>query len=176
MMDTIDIRNPHIEDTITTFEKTLIRYKIELKVFETLKSGYKIMKNNTTHILYSEAPSNLQGIKRWWYGEDKEKTWNYLDEMFNEFVKFLDKILHYMRENNYFPRVERLNITIREFIDNIIPGLCSLKYTYPEYAELHCKVASIVITLIDFKKETYRFSKNNTGSYHNNEAKRSQTP
>jgi len=63
-----------------------------------------------------------------------------------------------MRENNYYPRVIRLNAQICDYINLIIPGLCSLKYTYPEYKEIHCKVASIVVTLIDFKKETFKNS------------------
>ena len=65
-----------------------------------------------------------------------------------------------MRENNYYPRVIRLNKQICDYINLIIPGLCSLKYTYPEYKEIHCKVASIVVTLIDFKKEAYKSSRN----------------
>ena len=161
-MDTLrtTIDNSVIEDKVTNFEKVFIKFKIELKLFETLKSGHKIMKNNITNILYAEPPSNWQWIKRWWYGEDKERTFQYLDKIFTEFMRFLDSIIKYMRENNYYPRVTRLNKQICDYINLIIPGLCSLKYTYPEYKEIHCKVASIVVTLIDFKKEAYKRSRN----------------
>jgi len=158
MMSTLrtTIDNCVIEDKVTNFEKILIKFKIELKLFETLQSGHKIMKDSTTSILYSEPPGNFQWIKRWWYGEDKERTFEYLDKIFTDFMKYLDSILKYMRENNYFPRVIRLNTQICDYINLIIPGLCSLKYTYPDYKEIHCKVASIVVTLIDFKKETFK--------------------
>jgi len=160
MMDTLrtTIDNSTFEDKVTDFEKVLIKFKIELKLFETLQSGHKIMKDSTTNILYSEPPGNFQWIKRWWYGEDKERTFKYLDVIFTDFMKYLDSILKYMRENNYYPRVIRLNAQICDYINLIIPGLCSLKYTYPEYKEIHCKVASIVVTLIDFKKETFKNS------------------
>ena len=160
MMNSINITidNSVIEDKVTNFEKTFNNFKIKLRLFETLKEGYKIMNNGNTNILYAEPPGNWQWVKRWWYGEDKERTFKYLDEIFTQFMKFLDSILKYMKENSYFPRVIRLNKQICDYINDIIPGLCSLKYTYPEYTEIHAKVASIVVTLIDFKKETYRYT------------------
>ena len=166
-MNTIDmgttLDNSEIQDKITNFEKVFIKFKIELQLFENLKSGDKVMKNGNTNVLYSEPPSNWQWIKRWWYGEDKERTFKYLDELFTFFMKFLDSILKYMRENTHCLRIIRLNNQIYKYINLIIPGLCSLKYTYPNYKEIHCKVASIVITLIDFKKEACKYS----GKKHN---------
>ena len=165
MINTVDMEttldNSVIEDKVTKFEKKFIQFKIELKLFETLKSGYKIMKNNYTNVLYYEPPSNWQWVKRWWYGEDKERTFEYLHILFTQFMKFLDSILKYMRAFDNCPRIIRLNVQICKYINLIIPGLCSLKYTYPDYKEIHCKVASIVITLIDFKKETYRNGRKN---------------
>jgi len=92
MMDTLrtTIDNSTFEDKVTDFEKVLIKFKIELKLFETLQSGHKIMKDSTTNILYSEPPGNFQWIKRWWYGEDKERTFKYLDVIFTDFMKYLD--------------------------------------------------------------------------------------
>ena len=159
MSNTID--NSEIEDKVTNFEKNFIKFQLELKIFEYLKSGHKVMMDTTTNILYSEPPSYFQWMKRWWYGEDKERTFDYLDNIFTQFMKFLDTILTYIHENKYCPRVIILNKRICAYINKIIPGLCSLKYTYPKYKEIHCKVGSIVITLIDFKKETQKFGGNN---------------
>ena len=39
----------------------------------------------------------------------------------------------------------------KEFVDEILPGLYSLKKTYPETIEIVAKVDSIILTLIDFK-------------------------
>ena len=43
---------------------------------------------------------------------------------------------------------------VREFIDSILPGLYSLKKTYPGTKEIIAKVDSIILTLIDFKDKT----------------------
>ena len=45
----------------------------------------------------------------------------------------------------------RMAKTTQEFIDEITPGLYSLKKTYPEYKKMVAKVDSIILTLIDFK-------------------------
>ena len=157
MMATED--NTEIMDKITNFEKIFFQFKSELKCFENLKSGYKIFKDNNTNILYCEEPGNWIWLKRWFYGENREKTFKYLDEIFTQFVKFLDSILRYLRENKYCSRIIILNFQICEYINSIIPGLCSIKYTYPKYADIHAKIASIVVTLIDFKQETYKYTK-----------------
>ena len=46
------------------------------------------------------------------------------------------------------------NYVIRKFIDDILPGLYSLKNTYPCTKEIIAKVDSIILTLIDFKNKT----------------------
>ena len=43
---------------------------------------------------------------------------------------------------------------VRKFIDEIMPGLYSLKKTYPDCKEMIAKVDSIILTLIDFKDKT----------------------
>ena len=40
---------------------------------------------------------------------------------------------------------------VRILIDEIMPGLYSLKKTYPDTKEMIAKVDSIILTLIDFK-------------------------
>ena len=45
-----------------------------------------------------------------------------------------------------------------EYINKIIPGLHTLKYTYSlaERKEIHAKIDAIILTLIDFKDEIYK--------------------
>ena len=46
-MNTIDmgttLDNSEIQDKVTNFEKVFIKFKIELKLFENLKSGHKVI-------------------------------------------------------------------------------------------------------------------------------------
>ena len=145
-------------DRVRDFENSFIQLKIELQVFENLKTNDKIMRDKNTQLLYLEPPGYSQSIKRWWYGETHEKTFIYLDDLFRKLMKFLDTILKYMSGRKYCLRIARLNKQIVLYINSIIPGLCSLKYTYPDYKEIHCKIASIVITLIDYKKAIYKYN------------------
>lgn len=116
--------------------------KKTLEVFIVLKKGDKLMKNGDE--LYSEPAGFLQSLKRWWYDENQEKTIEYLDEYFKKFMEFLDKILN--KRIRYDFKKE-----ICDFINLIIPGLYSLKLTYPNSDELCCKVDSIILTMLDFK-------------------------
>ena len=138
---------------LTEYEETFANFKIKLKVFETLKGGDKIIKEPTTGILFSDPPTNWQWLKRWWYGESKANTFIYLDNLFIEFMKFLDIILVHQIDNNKTFELKQLCKEICQYIDLIIPGLCSLNCTYNNSKKIKCKVASIVVTLIDFKRE-----------------------
>ena len=54
---------------------------------------YATMENKRKETLYVEPPGYFQIVKRWWYGEDRTTTFNYLDKYFTEFIRFLDSIL-----------------------------------------------------------------------------------
>ena len=123
-------------------EEKFANFREKLDVYVHLREGDKLMRNGNT--MYSEPPGFLQSWKRWWYKENHETTFQYLDEDFTEFMKFLDKDMKIYVE--YTDKVI-------EYIKSIIPGLHSLKLTYPNYKKLHFKVDSIILTLLDFKKE-----------------------
>ena len=143
----------NLKDLETKFAKA----KNELKVFEKLDSGEKIMKEQTTNILYSDPPDNFQFIRRWWAGENWKKTIEHLDEVFGSFTKFLDQILKFAQINGLGPVYKFIN-RVCEYINKIIPGLHTLKYTYSlaERKEIHAKIDAIILTLIDFKDEIYK--------------------
>ena len=145
-----------LKDLETKFAKA----KNELKVFEQLESGHKIMKEPTTNILYSDPPDNLQFIRRWWRGETWKTTITYLDDVFGSFTKFLDTILKYLRINGV-GSIHKFMNRVCEYINKIIPGLHTLKYTYSieDRREIHAKIDSIILTLIDFKEEVYKAKK-----------------
>lgn len=126
--------------------------KKKLNIFLSIQVGDKIMEDGAKNILYIEPASYFQSIKRWWYGENKVSTFKYLDLYFLEFMRFLDNILAIINNRNK-SSISPLGYAVCKYINNIIPGIHTLKSTYPNYTELHDKIASIIITLIDFKEE-----------------------
>lgn len=130
--------------------------KAELKIFETLKVGDKISRDGATDILYIDPPTTFQSIWRWWNSENRLRTVGHLDNSFKKFMKFLDKLLGRIRLRGFNLNIKTLTKKISEFINVIIVGLNNLKFTYPTTAEIHAKLGSIILTLIDFKEEVQR--------------------
>ena len=126
--------------------------KKKINLFKFLKKNDKLMENSIENNLYIEHPSYFRFIKRWWYGEDKETAFKHLNNYFIEFIKFLDTILSSIKEDKSKDIIV-LGNSICNYINNIIPGIHALKNTYPNYTELHNKIASIIMTLVDFKNE-----------------------
>jgi len=93
-----------------------------------------------------------QKISRWWYSENREKTFGYLEKDFTKFVKYLDLIKIEVQSFNYI-YYKKLSNNIKKLINKIIPGLYKLKKTYSEEKKIVAKVDSIILTLIDFKTE-----------------------
>ena len=89
-------------------------------------------------------------ISRWVYREGRFQTVEYLDKDFSKFMEYLDELLKHLEVDPFCAYIKLAKDT-REFIDDITPGLYSLKKTYPECKEMVAKVDSIILTLIDFK-------------------------
>lgn len=102
---------------------------------------------------YKQTPYMGMWIARWWYSESREKTTDYLDEDFTKFMNYLDRILNNLKCDPTGIYVNLVN-EIREFIDQMIPGLYNLKQTYPSVVKVVAKVDSIILTLLDFKEKT----------------------
>ena len=102
---------------------------------------------------YKQTPYMGMWIARWWYSESREKTIDYLDEDFTKFMNYLDRVLSNLKCDPTGIYVNLVN-EIREFIDQIIPGLYNLKQTYPSVVKVVAKVDSIILTLLDFKEKT----------------------
>ena len=125
-----------------------------LDVFVKLNEGDKLMKDGD--LLFSISPGTMQSIRRWWNAENKEKTLNYLDVYFSNFIKFLHKIIEKLKKRDVNLILVR---KIKEYINSIIPGIHSLKLTYPSYLDLHCKISEIIVSLINFKAESCKYMK-----------------
>ena len=111
---------------------------------------------------------NLQDIYNFGKGGGMErikiKHFHHLDIYFTNFMKFLDKIIK-KTDINRSIEMTKLSNDICDYINQIIPGIYSLKDTYPSYKKLHCKVDSIILTLIDFKGEVRKKTKSQSIKY-----------
>ena len=139
------------------FQNDFIKFKKKTNVFLTLKEGDKVYKDPDTDILFIDSYTSFQFIRRWWYGENREKTFIYIDTLFTDFVKYLDKILAFIRTHMFSSVIEKLSKEICAYILEIIEGLHNLKLTYPTEPKLINKISAIIMTLLDFKKETSQF-------------------
>ena len=156
----INIETRTAKKKLIEFKKKFEFFKKELEIFKELKKGEKLGKekintedlsndNKETEVsrYYKQEPYYGLWISRWWYSEGREKTVNYLDEDFTEFVKFLDNVLEYINIDPTSTFISFVN-EIREFINSILEGLYNLKQTYPEFVKIVAKVDSIILKII----------------------------
>ena len=147
--------------TPTRLKDNFEKNKINLEIFKNLKEGEKLGKqiNSEGKPEYYKV-SHYMGIQfsRWYYGEGRLKTVDYLESDFSDFMKFLDDLLKNL-EVDPFCQYAKMAKDVREFIDAILEGLYSLKKTYPGVKEMIAKVDSIILTLIDFKDKTEDYIK-----------------
>jgi len=153
---------------IENLEKDFENIKNTIGVFKNMKTGDKIMKtsdcsNNTCY--YTIGTADWQKTMRWWHGEDRNKTIKYLDEEFTNFAQFLDSVLFNMKNNNVL-KYFSLAVDVSKFINDILPGLYSLKETYTDFKEMSDKVDSIITTLIDYKDQVELYKKQNSNKRH----------
>lgn len=129
--------------------------KIKFKIFEYLKEYEKIGKSeneNEQETYYIFENRFTQYLERWWYNENREKTFQYLDTDFIYFMGFLDRVLDYLNRDLYGIYL-KLSKDVAYFIDQIIPGLYNLKQTYKDEQKIVAKVDSIILTFLDFKEK-----------------------
>ena len=142
--------------TPTRLEDHFKKNKSSLAIFKELKEGEKLGKvinEEGKPEYYKVIQYRGMFISRWYYGEGRAKTVEYLESDFSEFMKFLDDLLKNL-EVDPFCQYAKMAKEVRVFIDEIMPGLYSLKKTYPECKEMIAKVDSIILCLCDFKDKT----------------------
>ena len=107
---------------------------------------------------YLQKRGMFQNIYRWYWNENRTRTFEDLDADFSEFFHFCDelKIDKSKGWTNNTTVIENMLI----LVNKLIPGLYELKKTY-NGLELHgnklcIKIDSIILTLIDFKTEINR--------------------
>jgi hypothetical protein len=97
----------------------------------------------------------LQGVKRWWYLENKSKTLEYLHELFDYYFEYLENIISIFKKkysiepkNNFIVLINN-NITYQE---KIILGLNNLMETYKDDdKQIISYISKIKMIFNDFK-------------------------
>lgn len=138
--DKFDIlKNIEIGDKIGKVFENVDEEEKKNKYF--IKGNYCIYKNG-----------KLQKWSRWWYDENHEKTFKYIDNDFSLFARFLDEIKNISIINGKI-LYKNIFLEIIEFSNDIIKGLYTLKTTYESNSKLKSKIESIIMILLDFKNE-----------------------
>ena len=156
LVNNLQNNSQSIISTTTRLKETFNYHKKNFFVFKNLNEGEKlgkqINKNGDSEYYKVSHYTGIQ-ISRWWYGEGRIKTVEYLDNDFSEFMKFLDELVNNL-EVDPFCKYAKMAKDVRMFIDSILTGLHSLKKTYPNTEKMKAKVDSIILTLLDFKEKT----------------------
>jgi len=124
-------------------KENFIKFKKHLEIITTIKIGDKLSKIN--NIYYIDEVGMTQRARRWWFSQNRKKTFSDLTKDFLSFTDFLDNILA-------GPSFKKLIDEMILFINDLMVGLYNLKTTYPDYEDIRCKIDSIIMTLIDFKE------------------------
>ena len=124
-------------------KELFIEFKKKFEIITTIKVGDKLSKLKDDY--YIDGVGITQRMRRWWYSQNRKKTFEDLTKDFFSFTDFLDNILS-------GPSFKKLTDEMILFINDLMVGLYNLKTTYPDYNDIRCKIDSIIMTLIDFKE------------------------
>jgi hypothetical protein len=140
-----------IKELKDSFEK----FESRLDIFTKLKKFDKFGKD-TDNNLYIDHSKWGQYVSRWYYEQDRKKCNVILEEEFDLFVGFLDKLSLDLAEtkiNEFYVLAQKCIA----FINKIITGLYSLKETYTSDNDMENRIDAIILTLIDFKNKIQKY-------------------
>ena len=143
----LDIQESSESIIVKSQVKEFIKFKNNLEIITTIKSGDKLSKLDDNY--YIDSVGLTQKWRRWWWNQNRNKTFDDLTTDFLKFADFLDNILSNFKPTN--KQYLKLLSNIVNFINNLMIGLYNLKTTYPTYKKIRFKIDSIILTLIDFK-------------------------
>ena len=126
-------------------------YSTKFKEIGELEDGDKLARDSSGMYYRHTKEEYLVQLRRWWTSQGRSHTFNHLDEDFSKFMKYLDKVLNILNIT-YDARYRLLGKNLKDLANSLMTGLYTLKNTYPKEAKLICKIDSIILSLIDFKK------------------------
>ena len=83
----------------------------------------------------------LQSLSRWWYEQNREKTFNFIKTEFNKYIDFLNMIIFAYNSDNNNIDYKDIAFKNNDLIMKIKSGLKNLKETYLEYDELRTELS-----------------------------------
>ena len=146
-MQQINFRQQELKDWQDTYDS----YSTKFKEIGELEDGDKLARDNNGVYYRHTKEEYLVQLRRWWTSQGRSHTFDHLDEDFTKFMKYLDKVLNILNIT-YDSRYRLLGKNLKDLANSLMTGLYTLKNTYPKEAKLICKIDSIILSLIDFKK------------------------
>ena len=146
-MQQINFRQNELKDLQDAYDS----YSTKFEEIGNLEDGDKLAKDSSGVYYRHTKGEYLVQLRRWWTSQGRSHTFNHLDEDFSKFMKYLDKVLNILNIT-YDCRYRLLGKNLKDLANSLMTGLYTLKNTYPKEAKLICKIDSIILSLIDFKK------------------------
>lgn len=162
-----------IEDSI----EQLNNYTRKFNVILNIKFGEKIGKENNSYYVFQNG--YFQQMTRWWYSENRYKTYEYIQHDLDEFTKYLEKYYNdillseefktiNIHKKGLFIKLANFNNSLSEFIKKMVVGIYTLKRTYTQAVECNNIFGTIdgdqkakdIVELIDFKISRMLYYKN----------------
>lgn len=145
--------------------KEFIKYKNKFEPLKELKEGDKLGKDSEGNYIIFKAGM----FQRWWrnyYNEDRSKTDKYLDDDFQCYSSFLDRIID-VADTDLLNVYKEFSNKVSSYSQKIINRLYNLKKTYQDDVNskaIIARIDSIILTLLDFKDKINNiYEKKNLG-------------
>ena len=132
--------------------KELEGFKNKLKPLKELQEGDKLGKDNDGNYMIFKA-GFFQKSWRYYYDEDRSKTDEYLNEDFQSYSAFLDKIIS-TADTDLLNVFKDFSNKVSSYSQKIINRLYNLKKTYQNdinNKNIIARIDSIILVLLDFK-------------------------
>lgn len=114
---------------------------INLKVLALLEKNQKISIND--NLIVIDYNTLFQGLRRWWYESNREKTIIFIDNLINNLDTDYKKLI---KKKNTVSNNKLIN-TIQLYLRNCIDGLENMKYTYKDDKENSNKLDNIILKI-----------------------------
>tara|TARA_Y100001970_G_scaffold293717_1_gene442596 strand:- start:1516 stop:2013 length:498 start_codon:yes stop_codon:yes gene_type:complete len=131
-----------------------INYKLlDLEIIKQVKENDKLglIVLPGTKKLFVDSSSTLSGLRRWYNGNNREDTINYIEDLFVKIEKISNLLINGKHKN--------LSNTLKKSLIESIKGLENLKKTYETDSITVAKLIliinklNVIIKLLDFKKD-----------------------
>ena len=114
---------------------------INLKVLALLEKNQKI--SVTGDLIIIDYNTLFQGIRRWWYESNREKSIIFIDTLINNVDSTYKQLI---RKKNTVSNNRLIN-TIQLYLRNCIDGLENMKHTYKDDTENINKLDDIILKI-----------------------------